>query len=305
MVFIISHYVRLNSRFVSIVKILKNMRWSSNKQSGNVEDRRGGGGRVAVGGIGGVIVVVILSLIMGKNPLDLLQQVNSTSVETEQAADAPSTVNDEPAQFVSFVLQDTEEVWSKLFEEEGKTYEDPKLVLFTSRTTSGCGQASEASGPFYCPADSKVYIDLSFYDELSQRFGAPGDFAMAYVIAHEVGHHVQHLLGITDKVDAMRSQLSEKEMNALSVKLELQADFLAGVWANHAQQMNNILEDGDIEEALNAANAIGDDRLQKESQGYIVPDAFTHGTSKQRMYWFKKGFDTGDINQGDTFNDSN
>jgi hypothetical protein len=200
------------------------------------------------------------------------------------------------------VLADTEDVWNNLFSQMNQQYQEPTLVMFTGMVESACGNASSASGPFYCPADRKVYIDLSFYDELKDKLNAPGDFAMAYVIAHEVGHHVQNLLGISEKVQRARSQLSETEYNKLSVKLELQADFFAGVWANHAQKMQNILEAGDIEEALNAANAIGDDRLQKQSRGVVVPDAFTHGTSAQRMYWFKKGFETGDLRQGDTFN---
>jgi predicted metalloprotease len=208
----------------------------------------------------------------------------------------------EAAGFVKVVLADTEDVWNKLFSEMNQQYQEPTLVMFTGVVESACGNASSASGPFYCPADRKVYIDLSFYDELKDKLNAPGDFAMAYVIAHEVGHHVQNLLGISEKVQRARSQLSETEYNKLSVKLELQADFFAGVWANHAQKMQNILEAGDIEEALNAANAIGDDRLQKQSRGVVVPDAFTHGTSAQRMYWFKKGFETGDVRQGDTFN---
>jgi predicted metalloprotease len=202
---------------------------------------------------------------------------------------------------VSVVLKDTEDVWHTLLQQRGSDYVEPHLVLFSNSVDSGCGYASAATGPFYCPVDSKVYIDLSFYDELRDRFGAPGDFAMAYVIAHEVGHHIQNLMGTSAKVDAMRGQLNETEMNALSVKIELQADFYAGVWAHYAQEMKDIIEPGDIDEALNAANAIGDDRLQRESQGYVVPDAFTHGTSKQRMFWFKKGFDSGDIDQGNTF----
>jgi uncharacterized protein len=203
---------------------------------------------------------------------------------------------------VKVVLADTEDDWNNLFSQMNQQYQEPTLVLFSGVVESACGNASSASGPFYCPADRKVYIDLSFYDELKEKLNAPGDFAMAYVIAHEVGHHVQNLLGISEKVQRARSQLSETEYNKLSVKLELQADFFAGVWANHAQKMQNILEPGDIEEALNAANAIGDDRLQKQSRGVVVPDAFTHGTSAQRMYWFKKGFETGDVRQGDTFN---
>jgi len=199
------------------------------------------------------------------------------------------------------VLADTEDVWHSLM----KDYREPTLVMFTDQVQSACGTASSSTGPFYCSEDERVYIDLSFYQELKSRFEAPGDFAQAYVIAHEVGHHVQHLLGITDKVHSMQGNLSQEEYNKLSVKLELQADFLAGVWANHAQSMNKILDPGDIDEALNAASAIGDDRLQKQAQGYVVPDSFTHGTSAQRMKWFKKGFETGDVNQGDTFNTSN
>ena len=202
---------------------------------------------------------------------------------------------------VRVVLKETEDVWNREFAQMNRQYEEPTLVLFSGTVESACGNASAASGPFYCPADHKVYIDLSFYDEL-QNLNATGDFAMAYVVAHEVGHHVQNLLGISEKVQAERGRLSETEYNRLSVKLELQADFLAGVWAHHTQKLQNVIEPGDIEEALNAANAIGDDRLQKQSRGYVVPDAFTHGTSAQRMYWFKKGFETGDIRQGDTFN---
>lgn len=273
------------------------MRWAGRQGSGNVEDRRGMGGRLAIGGGIGGVIVLILSLIMGENPL------NYINVDQGQAPQQTTEAEDQQAQFVGVVLKDTEDVWNKLFTEQlNATYQEPRLVLFTQSTDSGCGYASAATGPFYCPSDAKVYIDLSFYDDLQTRFNAPGDFAMAYVVAHEVGHHVQNLLGISDKVHQARQSQSEEEANAMSVKLELQADYLAGVWAHHAQKMKNILEEGDIEEALNAANAIGDDRLQMQSQGYVVPDAFTHGTSKQRMYWFKKGFETGDINQGDTFN---
>jgi predicted metalloprotease len=200
------------------------------------------------------------------------------------------------------VLGDTEEIWGQLFAKEGATYRQPKVVLFTGQVESACGLASAASGPFYCPGDENVYLDLSFFDELSQRFGAKGDFAAAYVIAHEIGHHVQKQLGITDKIDAMRGRVSEEEYNQMSVRLELQADFLAGVFAHFEQESMNAIEPGDIEEALNAASSIGDDRLQKMSQGYVVPDAFTHGTSAQRTEWFKRGFETGDMNQGDTFN---
>jgi len=285
------------------------MQWRGRRQSGNVEDQRGSGGGGGFGGlpikggIGLVIVVVVIGLITGQNPLSLLQQVpldNGPSVS--QSAPYQATPEEEElSQFVRVVLADTEDVWNQLMSD----YREPTLVLFSGSVQSGCGSADASTGPFYCSADEKLYIDLSFYEELKSRFQAPGDFAQAYVIAHEVGHHVQHLLGITDKVHEMRGQLSEEEYNKLSVKLELQADFLAGVWAHHANKMNNMIEDGDYEEAMNAASAIGDDRLQKQARGYVVPDSFTHGTSAQRQRWFKKGFDTGDMNQGDTFNTPN
>ncbi|HEY9004659.1 KPN_02809 family neutral zinc metallopeptidase [Ohtaekwangia sp.] len=281
------------------------MRWTGRRQSSNVEDQRGrgfgGGGMLGKGGLGlgGIVIIVVISLILGKNPLTLLEQTGVTSQDyaTDESVQS-SPQSDEQKQFVSTVLADTEDVWHKLMPD----YRDPTLVLFTSQVESACGMASAASGPFYCPPDEKLYIDLSFYDELQNRFQAPGDFAQAYVIAHEVGHHVQHLLGITDKIHAQQSQLSEEEYNKLSVRLELQADFLAGVWAHHANKMQNILEPGDLEEALQAASAIGDDRLQMQARGYVVPDSFTHGTSEQRVHWFRKGFETGDIKQGDTFN---
>lgn len=208
----------------------------------------------------------------------------------------------ERGEFVSTVLADSEDVWNKLFQQSGKKYQEPQLTLFTQQVQSGCGIASAAAGPFYCPADQKVYLDTAFFDQLARQLGAPGDFAQAYVIAHEVGHHIQKLMGITDKVDRLRGQLSKKEFNEYSVRLELQADFLAGVWAHHSQEMFGLMEPGDLEEALNAANAIGDDRLQREQLGRVMPDSFTHGTSEQRMRWFKKGYDTGDLRQGDTFN---
>ena len=275
------------------------MQWFGRRESSNVDDRRGmSGGRMAAGGgIGGIIIAIVVML-MGGDPEQVLQQVGPAR---PGAAQVQTQASNEAAAFVKVVLADNEDVWHKLFKESGETYREPTLVLFSGSTESACGFASAASGPFYCPGDEKVYIDLTFYDDLARRFGAPGDFAMAYVVAHEVGHHIQKLFGVTDKVHDMRSRLSETEYNKLSVKLELQADFYAGVWAHHAQAMKNVLEPGDIEEALSAANAIGDDRLQKQSQGHVVPDAFTHGTSEQRMYWFKKGFDTGDIKQGDTF----
>jgi hypothetical protein len=275
------------------------MLWRGRRQSGNVEDRRGMGGRIALGGGLGTVIIIVFSLLMGKNPIELLNSVDEQGVEQQ----IPEEQKEE-AEFVSVVLADTEDVWHQLFKDQlNAEYEEPKLVLFSGSDQSGCGFASAATGPFYCPADRKVYIDLSFYDELKDRFNAPGDFAMAYVVAHEVGHHVQNLMGISERVQELQSKSDEKRANELSVKLELQADFFAGVWAHHAQKMKQILESGDIEEALNAANAIGDDRLQKESQGYVVPDAFTHGTSEQRMYWLKKGYETGAIKQGDTFND--
>ncbi len=278
------------------------MRWAGDRQSSNIEDRRGIGGRgIAVGGGIGSIVIALIIYLLGGNPS---QVINTAPTSQVQQSPAQQQAEKEYADFTATVLGYTEDVWNKLFNEMNKQYVEPRLVMFTEATQSGCGFASAATGPFYCPTDEKVYIDLSFFEDMKNRFGAGGDFAMAYVIAHEVGHHVQNLLGITRKVDAMRAQgSSETEMNKLSVRLELQADFLAGVWAHYTEQYKNNLDPDDIEEALNAANAIGDDRLQKESQGYVVPDAFTHGTSEQRMYWFKKGYTTGDINQGNTFND--
>ncbi|RYF97798.1 MAG: metalloprotease [Chitinophagaceae bacterium] len=275
------------------------MQWFG-KGSNNVEDGRGGGGgKTALGGGIGIIVVV-LGLIFGKDLTGLVSQLpQGGPTEVKQGVPA----NDAQAQFVSGVLESTEQVWDKEFEAMGKTYEHPKMVLFSDGVQTACGSASSAVGPFYCPGDHKVYIDLTFYDELKNRFGAAGDFAQAYVIAHEVGHHVQNLLGISDKLQQARGQVSEKEYNRLSVKLELQADFFAGLWAHNAQNLKDFkLDEGDIEEALTAANAIGDDKLQKQATGEVTPDSFTHGTSQQRMYWFKKGFETGDIKQGDTFN---
>lgn len=253
------------------------------------------------GGVG--IVVVILGLLFGTDLTGLVSQLPLDGVtQTEGKRGDPT---DAEGKFVDGVLESTNQVWTQQFESLGNAYEEPNLVLFTDMVQSACGNASSAVGPFYCPGDHKVYIDLSFYGDLKNRFGAAGDFAQAYVIAHEVGHHVQNLLGISEKMQKARGELSETEYNRLSVKLELQADFFAGLWAHHAQKLKDFkLEEGDIEEALNAANAIGDDKLQKQAQGEVVPDAFTHGTSAQRMYWFKKGFDTGDINQGDTFNSS-
>jgi len=297
------------------------MRWQGRRKSSNIDDRRGkssssmGRGNIPVGMSRGIIKLLfsktgliiiaaffIITWITGNNPFKLLSQLiggnglETTSVTTEYVA-APE--EEKLADFVAVVLADTEDVWHQLLD----GYREPTLVLFSGGVRSACGQASSASGPFYCSGDEKVFIDLSFYKELKNRFNAPGDFAQAYVIAHEVGHHVQHLLGITDEVHAMRGELNKEEYNQMSVKLELQADFLAGVWAHHAQRTKDILESGDYEEALNAASAIGDDRIQKQTQGYIIPDSFTHGTSEQRTHWFKKGFETGDLSQGDTFND--
>jgi hypothetical protein len=281
------------------------MRWQGREGSSNVEDRRRGGGnagRVGAGlGIGGTIIVVLFALLTGQDPSQILQQASSDPY-AQSAPAAASPEEDALAQFVGVVLKDNEDVWATLFPQVlGSAYRLPKLVLFSGSTQSACGFASAATGPFYCPADEKIYIDLAFYSELKNRFGAAGDFAMAYVISHEVGHHVQNLLGTLSQVDAQRGRISEERQNQLSVRVELQADFYAGVWAHHAQQMKNILEEGDVEEALRAAQAIGDDRLQMQAQGYVVPESFTHGTSEQRMRWFLKGLKTGDMRQGDTF----
>jgi predicted metalloprotease len=281
------------------------MRWRGERQSSNVEDRRGiPGGGLAIGG-GGAVIVLIIALLMGADPRALLQQMQQNSVTTTTqpgGPDAGQGAPDEGREFVSVVLAETEDVWGQIFQRAGRQYQEPGLVLFTDAVESACGNASAAVGPFYCPEDRKVYIDLGFYDLLRERFQAPGDFAQAYVIAHEVGHHVQNLLGVTDQVHRMRGRVSDAEYNALSVRLELQADFYAGVWAHYTQQMKNVIEEGDIEEALQAASAIGDDRLQMEAQGRVVPDSFTHGTSEQRVRWFRKGYETGDLSQGDTFN---
>jgi predicted metalloprotease len=281
------------------------MRWEGDRESGNVEDRRGMGGPLMVAGGGiGTVIVIVLALLFGRNPAQVLQQVGQGQSQQQQPG-APVQASPEEERLVRFVktvLADTEDVWrDQLPRQTGVSYRYPTLVLFRKQVQSACGGASAASGPFYCPGDEKVYIDLSFYDELQQRFKAPGDFAQAYVIAHEVGHHVQKLLGTSDRVQALRAGADKVKSNQLSVRLELQADFYAGVWAHHAQKMKNILQPGDVDEALRAASAIGDDRIQMQSRGYVVPDAFTHGTAKQRTAWFKKGFQTGDVKQGDTF----
>ncbi|AQG80279.1 neutral zinc metallopeptidase [Spirosoma montaniterrae] len=281
------------------------MRWLGGRESGNVEDRRGsgGGGGLLVGGGIGTIVIAIIVTLLGGDPSDLLnssqQQTQSPTMPGARTGPQP---DDAAASFTRKVLASTEDAWTQILAKEGMQYRPPTLVFFRGQTRSGCGAASAASGPFYCPGDKKLYIDLSFYDDLARRFQAPGDFAMAYVIAHEVGHYLQDELGIMDKVHSAQQQMNERQANRMSVRLELQADYLAGVWAHHAQGKTFTFEPGDVEEALTAANAIGDDRIQKETQGYVVPDGFTHGTSAQRMYWFSKGLKTGDLNQGDTFN---
>ena len=304
------------------------MRWGDFRRSENVEDRtegmpegRGGGlpfGGLHIGG-GALIILVIVGMLFGINPFEMLGMMGGDgSVQAPPQQSAPparvppgsaphaggptAQGADVNKDFSRAVLGDTEDVWSALFQAMGSRYDPPKLVLYRGVTRSDCGRANAAVGPFYCPADKDLYLDTSFFNELHARFGAPGDFAQAYVIAHEVGHHVQNLLGISEKVEAMRGRVSQADYNQLSVRLELQADFFAGVWAHHADQAKHILESGDIEEALNAATAIGDDRLQRETTGTVTPDSFTHGTSEQRVRWFRKGFETGDMSQGDTFN---
>lgn len=277
------------------------MRWIGRRESSNVEDRRSGGtARKVVGGGVGTIFIVLIVYLLGGDPSSFLnmQGGDQSSVGTYQGSEQEEQL----AKFVAVVLGDTEDVWNQLFNQAGRTYREPKLVLYSDAVQSACGYSGSATGPFYCPGDDRVYLDLSFFQEMQQRLRAEGDFALAYVIAHEVGHHVQNLLGISDQVMEARNRLSQVEFNQLMVRLELQADFLAGVWAHHAEKINKILEDGNIEEAINTTSAVGDDRIQKQTQGYVVPDAFTHGTSEQRMRWFLKGFKTGDMNEGDTFN---
>ena len=282
------------------------MRWQGRRQSANVEDRRGsgggGGGRLVLGGGGGLLLlgIAVVVMFLGGDPSLVLDQLPQEQPQQRQAPQAPGA-NDDLRDFVSVVLADTEEVWAQQFAQMGKRYVEPKLVLFTGQVNSACGFQSAAVGPFYCPPDQKVYIDLGFYADLKQQLGAPGDFAQAYVIAHEVGHHVQNLLGIADDVNRRSARASKTEANELSVRQELQADFFAGVWAHHAQQNWKILEEGDVEEALNAATAIGDDRLQQRGSGRVVPESFTHGSSEQRARWFYRGLKTGDMTQGDTF----
>ncbi len=279
------------------------MRWKDGRRSSNVDDRR----QVRLSGKakGGGITIIILALVgmyFGIDPAIILQQgANLSGPAVEQTEYVPTAEENELADFVSVVLADTEDTWNAVFAGDGRSYEQPKLVLFSGGVESACGFAQAAMGPFYCPADRQVYIDLDFYQDLRSKMGAPGDFAQAYVIAHEVGHHVQNLMGISDQVHEMRSRLSQEDYNQLSVRLELQADCLSGVWANRADRARQILEDGDIEEALNAASMIGDDRLQKQARGYVTPDSFTHGSSEQRVRWFKNGLASGNIGDCDTF----
>ncbi len=278
------------------------MRMDDYRESDNVEDRRGGGGGGLGGvGIGGVVLALVISYFTGINPMTLLGIMEQTPIARHEAPAHKPPANDDTARFVSRVLASTEDVWQAGFQANGKRYEAPKLVLFTGATPTACGTGQTAMGPFYCPGDQKVYIDLAFFRELKTRFQAPGEFAQAYVIAHEVGHHVQNLLGVANKVHEAQRRLPKAEANALSVRMELQADCLAGVWGKRADDMKRILDSGDLETALAAATAIGDDRLQQQAQGRVVPESFTHGTSAQRVRWFKRGFETGDFNRCNTF----
>ena len=275
------------------------MRWKGRRESANVEDRRKVGGKAVVGGLGTLVLLAVVYF-MGGDPSALLESGALSGGGGGQVA-AGSGANEEMKQFAGVVLRDTEEIWHEEFRKIGRRYEEPKLVLFSDKVRSGCGFASAQVGPFYCPADKTIYIDLTFFQELKQKFGAPGDFAQAYVIAHEVGHHVQNLLGVSAQMAEARGELNKEEYNELSVRVELQADFYAGLWARRGQEKFEFLEPGDLEEALRAANAIGDDTLQKQSQGYVVPDAFTHGTSEQRMRWFRRGLEASSMRDGDTF----
>jgi uncharacterized protein len=276
------------------------MRWVGRRQSGNIEDRRGMRTAGAVGGgLGTMLLLLVVALVFGIDPRQILMQVPAGGGGGR--VQPVSAEQEQMKEFVAVVLADTEDVWHQEFQQRGRRYRDPTLVLFNDAVDSACGFAGSAVGPFYCPEDEKVYIDLAFFEDLSSRYGANGDFAIAYVIGHEIGHHVQNQLGYSDRVHQMRERVSKQEYNRLSVRLELQADFLAGAYARHAQNAKNILEAGDLEEAIGAASAVGDDRLQREAQGHVVPDAFTHGTSKQRAKWFRKGFESGKLEDGDTF----
>jgi hypothetical protein len=289
------------------------MKWEGNRESENVEDRRGdgGGGGGGLGGIGGrsvgigtVVIALVASYFFGVSPGTVINVLNGGGMPAQEATQGPAKAppaDDREARFVSTVLADTEDVWTTIFQKAGQTYSKPRLVLFSGRTQTACGTGQTASGPFYCPGDRKIYIDLSFYRLMQERFKVSGEFAQAYVIAHEVGHHVQNLMGIMDKVDQLRRSSTPTQGNALSVKVELQADCFAGVWAKNADKARSILESGDVETALNAATAIGDDALQKQAQGYVVPDSFTHGTSAQRVRWFKRGLDSGQVSACNTF----
>ncbi|MFC7517009.1 neutral zinc metallopeptidase [Herbaspirillum sp. GCM10030257] len=288
------------------------MKWEGNRESENVEDRRGygggGGGGFGFGGrsvgLGTIAVAVVASYFLGLNPMTVISMLTGGSSGMAPVQQIPAQAppaSDQMAKFVSTVLADTEDTWTEIFRAQGGTYAKPRLVLFSGSTPTACGTGQSASGPFYCPGDQKIYIDLSFYRLMQQRFHVSGEFAQAYVIAHEVGHHVQHLMGISDKVDSARQRMSEAQSNALSVRLELQADCFAGVWAHHADRARNILESGDVETALNAASAIGDDALQRQAQGHVVPDSFTHGTSAQRVRWFQRGIENGKLNACNTF----
>ena len=280
------------------------MRLDDQRESENVEDRRGGGLSIGRGGLGlgGMVLALVVSYFLGVDPSTVINLINQApSVASAPPSAQMPPADDEAARFISKVLSSTEDTWRGVFSRAGKTYQDPKLVLFTGSTPTACGTGQAAMGPFYCPGDQKVYIDLAFYRDLKERFKAPGEFAQAYVVAHEVGHHVQHLLGISERVQAERSRRGKAEGNALSVRLELQADCFAGVWGRSADTMKKMLEPGEIEQALVAAAAIGDDRLQQQGRGVIVPESFTHGSSAQRVHWFKQGFQTGDPAQCDTF----
>lgn len=280
------------------------MKWRGREQSENIEDRRGMSGRkVAMGGGLLSIIILVIGLLMGGDPQQLLNNFNQGGAPTNAPSGEYQETEEEKnlKTFASVTLADNEKVWTELFRQNGMQYKKPVMVIFSDYTESPCGKADARTGPFYCPADQKVYLSLGFFNELTQKLGANGDFAFAYVIAHEVGHHIQHLLGTTTKVRQAQAQVDERTANRYSVGLELQADFYAGVWAHYNEKWNQALESGDVEEAMSAANAVGDDRLQKRAQGYVVPDAFTHGTSEQRMFWFMKGYKTGDLNQGDTF----
>ena len=289
------------------------MRWIGDRESENIEDRRGGGGMpIAVGGIGGLgaIIILVIGLFLGIDPSALLALLSGDQAQPQQTdtqtvdarpSQRPEAAQDRTRQFVAVVLADTEDVWRQVFESSGKTYVEPKLVLYTSQIASACGLASAASGPFYCPNDQKVYLDLSFFEEMRARFNAPGEFADAYVVAHEIGHHVQNSLGILKTAKSEEASSDRRGANAISVRVELQADCLAGIWAHHADRTKHIIEQGDVEAAMNAASAVGDDRLQRQSRGTVVPDSFTHGSSAQRVRWFKRGLESGDTRQCDTF----